>query len=285
MNSDMFLVSVIITTKNEEKNIENCLISIKEQTYQNIEIVVVDNNSDDRTKEISLKYTDKVYNMGPERSAQRNYAVEKSSGEYFLQLDADQMLNKNVVSECVEKVIKFKNTQKIHQNAEFKDIAIQIPEKIIGDSFLNKIRNYEREFYARTPIDCARFMPKHIFCLVGGYDLSLTGPEDWDLDSKISKYCCIDYTNTPFLHNESDITLKKLLEKKKYYSDGVDKFAIKYKDDVNTLKRIGIPYRYFFVFIENKKWKKIFRHPILFSCMYFIRILIGISYLTNRTKV
>ncbi len=53
------LVSVTITTKNEEKNIENCLKSILEQSYKNIEIIVVDNNSTDKTKEIALKYTQK----------------------------------------------------------------------------------------------------------------------------------------------------------------------------------------------------------------------------------
>ncbi|RKZ38887.1 MAG: hypothetical protein DRQ49_13050 [Gammaproteobacteria bacterium] len=37
------LVSIIITTKNEAKNIENCLLSIQEQSYSNIETIVVDN--------------------------------------------------------------------------------------------------------------------------------------------------------------------------------------------------------------------------------------------------
>jgi glycosyltransferase involved in cell wall biosynthesis len=57
------IVSVIITTKNEEKNIGNCLKSIKEQDYpQNlIEIIVVDNNSTDKTKDIALTYTDQVF--------------------------------------------------------------------------------------------------------------------------------------------------------------------------------------------------------------------------------
>ena len=100
------LVSVIITTKNEEKNIENCLKSILEQSYKNIEIIVVDNNSTDKTKEIvsviasrrqadhsschsrvggnpeSLKI--KLFNHGPERSAQRNYGVEQFNGKYFI---------------------------------------------------------------------------------------------------------------------------------------------------------------------------------------------------------
>jgi len=40
-----------------------------------IEIIVVDNNSTDRTKEIAARYTEKVYNFGPERSAQRNFGV------------------------------------------------------------------------------------------------------------------------------------------------------------------------------------------------------------------
>jgi glycosyltransferase involved in cell wall biosynthesis len=46
-------VSVIITTKNEERHIANCLESIKTQTYpcEKIEIIVVDNNSTDRTQD------------------------------------------------------------------------------------------------------------------------------------------------------------------------------------------------------------------------------------------
>ena len=46
-------MSVIVTTKNEEKNIENCLQSINNQTYKNIELIVVDNFSDDKTVEIA----------------------------------------------------------------------------------------------------------------------------------------------------------------------------------------------------------------------------------------
>lgn len=70
-------VSVVLTTRNEEANIRNCLESVRRQTYPDIEIIVVDNNSDDQTKSIALEYTDKVYNLGPERSTQRNFGVEQ----------------------------------------------------------------------------------------------------------------------------------------------------------------------------------------------------------------
>jgi glycosyltransferase involved in cell wall biosynthesis len=55
------LVSVIIPTKNSAKTIEKCLKSVKDQTYKNIEIIVVDNFSTDGTYEIAKKYTEKVY--------------------------------------------------------------------------------------------------------------------------------------------------------------------------------------------------------------------------------
>ena len=55
-------ISVIITTRNEAKHIKECLQSIGKQTYpqERIEIIVVDNNSSDKTKEIAREYTDKV---------------------------------------------------------------------------------------------------------------------------------------------------------------------------------------------------------------------------------
>src|SRR5665811_1228312 len=97
------MVSVIITTKNEERNIENCLKSIKEQSYSNIEIIVVDNYSSDKTKEIARRYTDKVYDKGPERSAQRNYGmIDKSSGEYVMFVDADMVSSRDLIGDCVE---------------------------------------------------------------------------------------------------------------------------------------------------------------------------------------
>ena len=64
------MISIIITTKNEEKNIKNILESLKQQTYKSVEIIVVDNNSTDKTKEIARQYTSLIYNKGPERSSQ-----------------------------------------------------------------------------------------------------------------------------------------------------------------------------------------------------------------------
>ena len=79
MKANLSLVSVVITTRNEEKNIENCLQSIKIQTYPQelIEIIVVDNNSTDKTKEITLKYTNLILTKGPRTFCSKKFRNSK----------------------------------------------------------------------------------------------------------------------------------------------------------------------------------------------------------------
>lgn len=268
------VISVIITSRNEEKHIENCLESIKNQSYplEKLEICVVDNNSIDKTKEIAYKYTDKVFNIGPERSAQRNFGVHQTTGEYFLYLDADMILAKDIISCCVEKCIK--------ENYGM----LYIPEKIIGKGFLIKVRNFEREFYNSTVIDCARFLRRDIFLSVGGFDETLTGPEDWDLDRKIAEKERSSTIHIPLYHDEGEFNLKKYLQKKMYYYNGFDKYIKKWgKDDPIVKLQLGFWYRYFRVFTEKEKWKKLLIHPSLTLGMYMLRILVGLHYL-NPSK-
>jgi len=120
------LVSVIVTTKNEQANIQNCLESIKNQNLNSqspVEIIVVDNNSTDNTVKIAKRYTDKVFNFEPERSAQRNFGIKKANGKYILYLDADMILSENLISECVEKCEKEGY------------VALYILERIVGKGF------------------------------------------------------------------------------------------------------------------------------------------------------
>src|SRR3989344_698079 len=96
---DKPLVSVIITTRNEESVIRRLLESVKKQSYLNIEIIVVDNYSNDSTVKIAKQFTKMVFQKGPERSAQRNFGADKSSGDYLLFLDADMELSPTVIEE------------------------------------------------------------------------------------------------------------------------------------------------------------------------------------------
>ncbi len=90
-------VSILIPLYNAEKYIEDTIKSALEQTYDNIEIIVVDDASIDKSYEIAKKYESlnvivvQQKNKGP--GAARNTALELSSGEYIQYLDADDLLD------------------------------------------------------------------------------------------------------------------------------------------------------------------------------------------------
>jgi glycosyltransferase involved in cell wall biosynthesis len=298
------LVSIIITTKNEEKNIGHCLESIKRQTYpaDRIEIIVVDNHSSDATKKTARKFTKKIYDLGPERSAQRNYGMlQKARGKYVMYLDADMILSSTVVEKAVERL-----------KGGF--VALYIPEVVVGNSYFSRVRRFERSFYDGTVIDCVRIIEKEAFKKVGGFDPDMTGPEDWDLDKKIrkqgkvavlEKYCfktidnklrSIDCQkdNWPdqlamissyglICHNEGEFNLKKYLAKKAYYSRSFETYINKWgKNDPDIKKQFGLFYRYFGVFWSSRIFCRIARYPHLFVGMFFLRCLVGLIYLFRR---
>lgn len=251
------LVSIIVTTKNEQTVIEDLLRSLKAQTYKNIEIVVVDNNSTDKTKKISKKYTKLIFNKGPERSAQRNYGVEKSSGEYVVILDADMQLKTKVIEEGVE---------------QMKDAsigAVIIPERSFGKGFWTQFKVFEREFYVgEDSIEAARFFRSELFKKFGGYDLTITGPEDWDLPLRMRKAGVkIARTKSLILHNERVFNPWKSAKKKFYYASGAGVYYGKHKDVLATHGNLLFRPVFF------RKWKKLVSHPILATGMFLVRTL------------
>ena len=262
------LVSVVITTKNEEKNIENCLRSVKGQTFENIELIVVDNFSGDRTVEIAKKYTAKVYFKGPERSSQRNYGAQVANGEYLLYLDADMILSPTVIEEGVEK-------------CEIDRVdALYVPERIVGEGFWIKVRDFERSFYTGTVVDAVRFIRKDLFERVAGFDVSLVGPEDWDFDRRIRKIGRTGIIGAVLFHNEGSFNLKRYLKKKIYYAPGIKNYARKWgPNDLETTKQVGVWYRLIGVFVEKGKWKKLVRNPLFTIAMYFLRFRVAIGFL------
>lgn len=264
--NNKILVSVIIATKQEEENIANCIESIKHQRYPQelIEIIVVDNNSTDKTLAIARRYTEKVFSFGPERSSQRNFGIGKARGKYVLYLDADMILSEDVIAECVNKC----------ENQGF--IALYIPERIIGESRFSKIRDFERSFYNGTCIDAVRFIRRDKFLEIGGFDENLIACEDWDLDRRLKQLGRFSITQSTLYHNERKITLRKYLKKKSNYVLTINRYIGKWgRKDKLVKKQFGFFYRYCIVFFENRKWRRILKHPIRFLEVIVVRIIVG----------
>lgn len=264
MKSKSPLVSVVITTRNSAPTLPALLSSIKGQSYsggtssayRKIEIIVVDNNSSDKTAAIARGFTTKVFNKGPERSAQRNFGVAKSKGRYLFILDSDMELTKNVVRECV--LLTEREGAK----------AIIIPEKTVGEGFIQNIRKFEREMYeGDSTIELARFYPKKIFLEVGGYDERLTGPEDYDLFYRVRKTVAVGRIKSYILHHEEGLTLTKLLQKKFYYASKGALYAQKHPELVSVQGTILFRKSYL------RNWRKFIRHPVTGVLFLIVRTL------------
>jgi glycosyltransferase involved in cell wall biosynthesis len=263
-------VSIIITTKNEERNIGNCLKSIGAQTFQDFEVIVVDNFSKDKTAEIAEKWGCHVFFKGNERSAQRNYGVKVANGDYVLYLDADMILSADLISQCYKKC------------ADGSVGALYVPERIVGVGFWIKVRDFERSFYTGTVVDAVRFIRRDLFLRVGGFDESLVGPEDWDFDRKIRKLAQTAIAPSCLYHNEGNFDLKRYLSKKNYYTAGLKKYVEKWGvKDKETAKQLGGKYRLIGVFAENGKWKRMLRHLPYAVAMYYLRLKVALTYLKN----
>src|SRR6266851_8759828 len=101
------LVSIIIPVKNPGLFTENCLRSIKAQSYKNIEIILIAGNSTNITKELIEKYKVKVCYYNPkvpkgffDAPHRRNYGVKKAKGTFVYYLDDDMELPENLIREA-----------------------------------------------------------------------------------------------------------------------------------------------------------------------------------------
>jgi len=120
-------ISVILATFNEEKNIKACLESVKWAD----EIVVVDGTSSDKTVEIAKEYTDKIFVRENPLMFHKNkqYAIEKATGDWILYLDADE----RVTPELREEILKtIKSSRSRLRLAEDRQInGFWVPRKNI----------------------------------------------------------------------------------------------------------------------------------------------------------
>lgn len=91
-------ISVVLAVYNEEDNLRNCLESVKRLAW---EIVIVDGGSKDKTLEIARKFGAKIIqtNNPPVFHINKNKAIDAGSGDWILQLDADEVVTEDLAEE------------------------------------------------------------------------------------------------------------------------------------------------------------------------------------------
>ena len=92
--------SIIIPVYNVEKYLKKCLESIKNQSYKDYEVIIVNDGSTDKSKDILDEYDYKVINQKNQGlSVARNNGVKKAKGEYLIFVDSDDYIEKDLLKE------------------------------------------------------------------------------------------------------------------------------------------------------------------------------------------
>lgn len=118
------LVSIVVPVYNVEKYLEKCLISLCRQTYKNIEIIVIDDGSTDRSQEIIKKYMKLDKRIICERQenaglgAARNTGIKLSKGSYLCFVDSDDWVSEDYVEQFV-KTLEEDNTDMVISNIKY----------------------------------------------------------------------------------------------------------------------------------------------------------------------
>lgn len=181
------LVSIIVTTLNEEHYIGSCLKSLKNQTYKNKEIIVVDSESKDKTVEIARKYVDKIIVKNCIMPVGRNLGAKEARGSILLFVDADVTLSPN----WIDKVLP-------HFFHEDKVIAVYgdlLPNEIKLKSWLAYTREELSNLFLRKirmpcfgKLGVAVAIKKVAFEKVGGFIEDNACCEDVNLSLRLREY-------------------------------------------------------------------------------------------------
>lgn len=148
--NDNPLVSIIIPIYNVEKYLVECIESVINQTYTNIEILCIDDYGSDGSMGIIQNYAKKDnrikilhHNHNKGLAPARNTGLDNAKGKYIFFLDSDDFIEKNVIELLVKKIIKTNS-----------DIAISKTNTFSQDANLSKNRVKEvSEYLDYTPID------------------------------------------------------------------------------------------------------------------------------------
>lgn len=191
------LISVVIPTFNSEIFIRETINSVLNQTYQNFEIIIIDDESTDNTvsilKEFSNKYNRIKYFQIPHAgrpSVPRNYGTEKSNGEFIAFLDADDIWVKNKLEIQLKEFEKNpKNILVYSMSVTFRDVNLFSANYEVLP-LLYKVCRTKQDFITKgNSITCSSvLLKKEYFKKVNGFDEDpKLQVEDYDLWIRLSE--------------------------------------------------------------------------------------------------
>lgn len=253
----MDLISIIVPVYNSKQYINRCLDSLVKQTYENIEIIIVDDGSNDGSLEILKLYSAKDKRIKLFRkenggaSSARNYGLDKANGKYILFIDIDDYVEFNMVEKMATKINDDKNCIVFSDNDEIYHDKVEhrkLFNNIENESKLNRINVMREIASGRAGLVCCKLVSKSIIDKYGiRFNENIKICEDQlfflEVCQYADKFCYIEeYLYHYDRRNENSITIKyqnKAYENHMYVFNEIEKIFINNnfisKEDVELL--------------------------------------------------
>ena len=184
----MIKISVIIPIYKAEKYLRQCIDSIVNQTYKNLEIILVDDESPDSCPQICDEYAEKdnrirvIHKENGGASDARRCGLTKATGEYLMFVDGDDWLDTDIIEECVKCINRSKTPD---------CVIFTYTREYPNNSIITHIMDYSCEL---TGVDAEDRVYRRLFGLIGS---ELNHPER--LENMGS--CCMKLYKSEFARN------------------------------------------------------------------------------------
>lgn len=249
-------VTVYILNHNYAKYLDQSIKSVINQTYKDIELIIIDNNSKDESKKIIEKYRNKknikiIYQRNYRLSKSNNIAIKNSDGNYIMRLDADDWLDPFAVEILVNVLKKNSKTDIVYPDYYLTNNDGEVIEQV-RRNYQKKVKLKDQPSHGACTLIRKDFLKK-----IGGYDETFTRNDGYDLWLSSIKKTEIENINLPLFYyrrHSDNLTsnYNKIIDEKSLI---LKKKTLRIKNKFKTI--VIIPTRGNFNEKENFSLKKI----------------------------
>ncbi len=165
-------ISIVIPTYNHREELERCLASIAAQTFQDVEVIIVDDGSTDGTEKLNFRWEVQLprvirHPINRGAPAARNTGLAQAKGEYILFCDADVTMQPNMLARMVETLVA-------HPEASYAYCAFKFGWKTF------QLFPFDADRLRRMPYIHSTSLVRRAHIPKAGWDESLMKLQDWD---------------------------------------------------------------------------------------------------------
>ena len=254
------MISVIVPVYNVEEYLEECLESIKQQTFTDIEVILVNDGSTDGSREICERFCQKdsrfklINQENQGQSVARNRGVKESVGKFIMFVDSDDVINKNLLEVLLPYMKTEVDIVECRMTRKKEEFYLNKPSKIVfkgnaKEAILNCIEIKEVKFCPVTKLYRREIVEKVSFLEGFIYEDVYTGI---NYLRYIRKMVVIDYIGYYYRVHPNSTMTKSFNEKDLDIFFVGNKLIDSFKDDENMLPYIG----YFMFYIGHGHYLK-----------------------------